>query len=651
MLAPAIPAQAPATGQHPPAVFDMEQNREPIVSLDGQWRFHPGDDPDGKLGWADPSFDDSHWPLINSYESSTRQGYPAFSGYSWYRFRIATPDTGEPVDLLLAGIANGYQVYANGRLIGSAGSTVPTLDPILVAPPTTFRLPESGNGAQFTQIALRVWTYQPLAFWIGAGSLQTGNAAGDPKLLSERIQSYRSQWLLLFVNEYAGALFAGLVGLAILALFLLRLNEKEYLWFSILLLSQCFNAAFHIAMNLDLLPFPLWYLLSVVLEATGVIAALVFFSIVLGRRRTPLWWAVLLLAATSPLAAALVYFGWAGVGVGFTLEAACILPAYAWIIAVLFLGTLRKDVSARLLLTPVTLSFGLELYDLSARIVWQLTGSKSLPTIDTTLFDRPFPTSLNDVVGFVFLLALLIFLVRRFSLARKEEERMAGELEAARVVQHVLIPDEIPSISGFVIDAVYKPAGEVGGDFFQIIPVPNGGLLAVIGDVSGKGMPAAMTVSLLVGTVRTLAHYTQSPGEILSAMNQRMLARAQGGFTTCLVLRVDRDGAGVVANAGHLAPYIDSVELEVESGLPLGLAADSTYPEITLQLAPDVQLSLMTDGVVEARNRAGELFGFERARTIATHSPESIASEAQTFGQQDDITVLTLRFAPVAAPA
>src|SRR6202012_896313 len=111
-------------------------------------------------------------------------------------------------------------------------------------------------------------------------------------------------------------------------------------------------------------------------------------------------------------------------------------------------------------------------------------------------------------------------------------------------------------IAGFALESVYKPAGQVGGDFFQIIPIANGGVLAAIGDVSGKGMPAAMTVSLLVGTLRTLVHYTQSPAEILSAMNQRMLARSSGGFTTCLVLRLDRDGAATVANAGHLAPYL-----------------------------------------------------------------------------------------------
>lgn len=164
----------------------------------------------------------------------------------------------------------------------------------------------------------------------------------------------------------------------------------------------------------------------------------------------------------------------------------------------------------------------------------------------------------------------------------------------------------------------------------------------VIGDVSGKGIPAAMTVSLLVGTVRTLAHYTESPAEILTAMNQRMLARTRNGFTTCLILRADTDGSVTMANAGHLAPYLGSQELAVANGLPLGLSATAAYAESTMQLRENEQLTMLTDGVVEARSKTGELFGFERTLAIATHSAESIAEAAQRFGQQDDITVLTM---------
>jgi len=220
--------------------------------------------------------------------------------------------------------------------------------------------------------------------------------------------------------------------------------------------------------------------------------------------------------------------------------------------------------------------------------------------------------------------------------------QMRHEIEQARQVQHVLIPEAIPAIPGFSVESEYRPAQQVGGDFFQIIPIQNGGVLAVIGDVSGKGTPAAMTVSLLVGTVRTLARYTQKPGEILASMNERMWGRGEGGFTTCLVLRADPDGTVTMADAGHPAPYLQGKEVPVESGLPLGLNARTTYAESTFRLAAGERLTLLTDGVAEARNSSGELFGFERTAAIADESAESIVHAAQDFGQEDDITVLTL---------
>ena len=164
-------------------------------------------------------------------------------------------------------------------------------------------------------------------------------------------------------------------------------------------------------------------------------------------------------------------------------------------------------------------------------------------------------------------------------------------------------------------------------------------------------MPAAMTVSLLVGTVRTLAHYTQSPSEILASMNERMLVRSQGGFTTCLVLHIERNGTISAANAGRIGPYVGNVELPLENGMPLGLIAKSAYPETHFQLEPEQQLTLLTDGVVEARNKEGKLFGFEQTAFIVSESAESIVEAAVAFGQEDDITVITLRRIVVAQPS
>jgi serine phosphatase RsbU (regulator of sigma subunit) len=182
----------------------------------------------------------------------------------------------------------------------------------------------------------------------------------------------------------------------------------------------------------------------------------------------------------------------------------------------------------------------------------------------------------------------------------------------------------------------------VGGDFFQIVPAPSGGVLLVIGDVSGKGMPAAMTVSLLVGTVRTLAHYTHDPAEILTVMNQRMIGRSNGGFTTALVLRLDPDGTLTAANAGHIAPYANGKELVIDNGLPLGITAATAYSNTNLHLGANTTLTLITDGVVEAQNAEGELFGFDRTAEISSKPAEKVAEAARTFGQEDDITVLSL---------
>jgi hypothetical protein len=265
----------------------------------------------------------------------------------------------------------------------------------------------------------------------------------------------------------------------------------------------------------------------------------------------------------------------------------------------------------------------------------------------------PYPTSALTLAG----IATLVIFVRDLIRDRRDKQRMAAELAAGRAVQNILIPEDVPAIPGFSIQSVYKPFGEVGGDFFQVLPInalpvkrdgDSGGVLVIIGDVSGKGMPAAMTVSLLVGTVRTLAHYTSSPGEILAAMNQRMLARSNGGFTTCLVLRADADGVLTIANAGHIPPYVDGKELQVESGLPLGISADTIYAESTFQLSPEHQLTLLTDGVVEARDKAGTLFGFERSASLSSQPAEAIAHAAQSFGQDDDITVVSLTRTPVS---
>lgn len=228
---------------------------------------------------------------------------------------------------------------------------------------------------------------------------------------------------------------------------------------------------------------------------------------------------------------------------------------------------------------------------------------------------------------------------------QREKERLATELEAGRTMQQVLLGAERPLIPGLRIESVYKPAGEVGGDFFQVLPARDGGALVAVGDVSGKGLRAAMTVSTILGALRALP--SASPADLLRGLNRALCGRLEGGFVTCCIAHIAPIGAVIAANAGHLAPYCNGEETEVESGLPLGVIPDADYAESTFRLAPLDQLTFLSDGVVEARNCTGELFGFERTRSISTKSADEISQAAQTFGQEDDITVLTLTLVPV----
>jgi serine phosphatase RsbU (regulator of sigma subunit) len=260
--------------------------------------------------------------------------------------------------------------------------------------------------------------------------------------------------------------------------------------------------------------------------------------------------------------------------------------------------------------------------------------------------------SIYHVCLTLFWLSTGVFIVMRANRATRHQARLASEMEAARSVQSMLIPQAIPNIPGFALASVYRPAQEVGGDFFQVIPTPSGDTLIVLGDVSGKGLKAAMAVSLIVGTLRTLADYERDPARLLSGLNRRLTSRLSEGFATCLVLRLAAHGACTLANAGHLPPFLNGRELPVAPSLPVGILNSAEYEDQTIALEPGDRLAIYTDGVLEARNMAGELYGFDRLATLMEPNPDaaSIAEAACVFGQDDDITVLTLDRTANASP-
>jgi len=252
--------------------------------------------------------------------------------------------------------------------------------------------------------------------------------------------------------------------------------------------------------------------------------------------------------------------------------------------------------------------------------------------------------------GFVF---VFISEGRRHIRAHTEMARLEGEMAAARQVQQLILPERGESFPGFAVESVYQPAQQVGGDFFQILPVGDGGLLVVIGDVAGKGLPAAMLVSMLVGSIRATAEDTDNPVIMLRRLHDRLVGRAFGGFATALAARIAGDGHVTIANAGHLSPYLDGREIELAGALPLGVEGGGQYETASFELGRGSRLTFYSDGVVEAQNQKGELFGFDRAKAISTEPAAAIVETAVRFGQSDDITVVTIERLTVgeASPA
>ncbi|MGD0892029.1 MAG: PP2C family protein-serine/threonine phosphatase [Terracidiphilus sp.] len=663
----------------PAQSFDLDRGREPVVSLDGLWRFQPGDSPqipaappaneqDGEkqpggkqaLLWAQPGFDDSKWPLLLSGRDFSSQGYSGLSGYAWYRFTVTIPAGDKPTSLLLAPIITSYQVYVDGTLVGGSGK-MPTNFPNTLISYHIFPLTQSGSAVYRTvHVAIRVWHSPLWASYAGGGPFFSGHLAGDPKLLEKEQRHHQITRNAAYVDAYSYTITATLVGIAILCLFFFRPAEFEYLWFALMLLAQAADIALLVAKQVFSWPSLITYDLSDgILVAVTIISALYFFSIVLKVRIGLAARIFVALAAFSPIPAILYWPGWLDGAASSAVQICCLIPAIAWILYVLIARSITGNLDARLLLFPTLLDLGYYLAD-NVAIVFGQAGWITAPyVLETSIPIPPFAIRSGILLHLVFLLALLVFLIRRFSMARRKEEHMASEFEAARQVQLILMPDQLDQCPGFTVESIYEPAEQVGGDFFQQMADSRGGMLIVVGDVSGKGLPAAMMVSVLVGAIRAEATHSSDPAGMLTSLNQRMMGRSSGGFTTCMAAHLTCNGLLTLSNAGHLPPYLNGREIDIPGSLPLGILPGVRYENLQVQLNPGDRLTFVSDGVVEAQSKAHpksarkstDLFGFDRTRDLSLRPAAEIAEAARLFGQTDDITVVTVEFSGVPALA
>ncbi len=244
----------------------------------------------------------------------------------------------------------------------------------------------------------------------------------------------------------------------------------------------------------------------------------------------------------------------------------------------------------------------------------------------------------------------------QLSLMRQSIEQ---ELRVARSIQQASLPKEVPTLEGWQIASFYRPAHQVGGDFYDFHLLSEGRLGLVVGDATGKGVPAALVMSTTCGMLRLAAQsYSSSPGEMLQRVNEALFPYIPANmFATCFYAILDPKSASLsYANAGHDLPYLhrngDAEELRAR-GMPLGLMPGMSYEEKEIELDSGQGVFFYSDGLVEAHDPKGEMFGFPRLRAlVAEHGEEESLEEAlleelysfvgEGWEQEDDITLLTL---------
>ncbi|HUD55318.1 MAG TPA: PP2C family protein-serine/threonine phosphatase [Terracidiphilus sp.] len=636
--------------------FDLESGRVRMADVDGLWRFHTGDDADGKLGWANPSLDDSKWPLLRSDRSwNAQQGYQDYSGFGWYRFRLEVPDGSRTYGLYLPSFATSFQVFGNGTLLGTWGGLPPHQRQDII-PPLLLQLPAAQPDGSLV-IAIRTWGYL-----YGSGTGEFGAGPGVAPRFGE-FDTLR-EWAFLqdkqaFWNASSELFLAMgwlIVGIAGMALYLFRRSEREHLWFALTGFFWAADLALHSLGRHRFFTVERFSLQEVsgLAEAGWRMTLLFLIWHLLSVRRNRLFY----VALGSVIASFLVICAGNGIqafGPG-ALPANVMgywnfviaIPVYVYWICVLFgvLAAAYRSVSdAHLLLFPVFFEGISHLLSNSfwALLFFDLKRVQPLAMRFWLLSDWPFPLGVPFISNLILQLSLIGILVLRFNRSSVHEQRLVTEMESAREVQLQLVPRDLPRAEYACLESAYLPAAEVGGDFYQVIELGDRSLLIVVGDVSGKGLKAAMKGTLAIGAIRALVAENTRPAELLFRLNSELLLGKDGGFITCVCAHLSPNGVLTLANAGHIPPYINGWEVECNSGLPLGILK-AEYGETTIHLVPDDRMVLLSDGVLEAQNAKGELLGFDRIAALSRQSADQIARAALQFGQEDDITVLALIF-------
>jgi Stage II sporulation protein E (SpoIIE)/7TM diverse intracellular signalling len=645
----ALAAQSPVTVTPGSGVAASALAISGTMILDGPWRFQVGDDP----RWADAGFDDSTWTPVTLSRPLTEQGFDPYTGYGWYRLRLTSqqlaqfsPLPGKPqLDLLVSSDSVGQLgVYLNGDYTGHTEGMTDRPD-MYQSPPLVVHLSQPAADGSIV-LAIRSWAGPSASIRRGLLAKVELGTAND---VAERLATARErQWNQGIIGGMMVSFLFLFVSVLGATLYYAQRNHAEYLWLALLCLSVAASGVSETAFSLALLP---WSIYSILALWTGRIFMAVTLEFVLrfteSNSKRPariLQVALLVLPIFSLIHLQQTYE---------YLSVAAQVIFCALVCWLLFRSWRRGRLEAGVMLVPFFLAATADSMD----TVLGYAASKHWIS-DQFAYHRfrlgPIEFPLSVITYTIFLGSLLAVIFYRFIHVSQDEQRSAAEIEAARSVQAMLIPTQLPSNHNFMLESAYLPANGVGGDFFQVLPLGDGSMLIVVGDVSGKGLQAAMNASTLVGALRN--EISHDPAVVLNRLNNVLIGATTGpgagygeksaaSFATCVCARVYPDGTMTIANAGHLHPYRDGRELDLAADLPLGVINDIQYEQATFQLNVGDRLIFLSDGVVEASNPQGELFGFERTQQVSNESARYIAQTAKRFGQTDDITVVSMYFA------
>src|SRR5258708_3441490 len=652
---------------HASAVADSPQNdkvapTDPVVhiklgdatvELAGPWKFHVGDD----TAWAQPDFNDSSWEEVDLTPDGktglssgwTARGHKGYSGFAWYRLQVNVEGAKHSLGLKMPYyFDDAYQLFVNGQRIGEFGKFTDHHVTAYAAIPIDFRMPRDVRDGKVT-IAIRTWMDSATPFnSADAGGLRAPPELGYASAVSDQL---RLDWD--DAGHYFGSAFLEMLILLMslliaLALFLLDRNEKSYLWLALVCEASLLIVGLDLLVN-----FTTWIGLTAYIILRDIIATpvriglwVMFWGYWFRLERTralhvAVWSLVAILSIGTALLRPPLYGEHVPIQVGTYLHPFLLIVKLGLgvlLLLVLYRG-FRKSRKEGAIAAPAVILAVIAIYSHELLLIH----------VQTTFTILSFAISLGSISTMLSLLIITVMLLARFITAQRAKEQWKLEIAQARHVQQELIPNTLPQINDLHIDSEYRPAREVGGDFFQIIPKEEDGTsLIVFGDVTGKGLQAGMLVALIVGAIRSTAQHDNRPERVLEALNDQLCER-ESASATCMVLRFSRNGTVELANAGQLPPYLNGTEMQIEGALPLGMLAGMEFPVTSFQLEPGDSLMIMSDGVVEAQNAYGELFGFERIEQLLRDqtSTAEIATAAQKFGQTDDILVLRVeRCAP-----